>query len=153
MDVHNLAIECLNIGVSKEAFINPKIAGFLQTKTKTGKPVIVVNEANSEERQRFTIAHEIGHFLLHSAQATHVDDMDTADPVFYRDEISSQAVQLKEIEANQFAAELLMPQFKLKKDISELKEKNLGMSEIISQLAEKYMVSQSAMAIRLNKVI
>src|SRR5208282_5212313 len=36
--------------------------------------VIAVNSAQHENRQRFTIAHEIGHFLLHKGTEVHFDD-------------------------------------------------------------------------------
>ncbi len=61
----------------------------------------------STVRQRFTIAHELGHFFLHRASSTVFVD---AAPIFFRDESSSNGSQREEIEANAFAAELLMPE-------------------------------------------
>src|SRR5437763_689254 len=39
-----------------------------------GKAIIGINSSHPETRQRFTIAHEIGHLLLHQSEALHVDD-------------------------------------------------------------------------------
>lgn len=145
-------LEKVGIKIKKEAFEDQRVSGFIQMKTNAGSPIIVINDNNTSVRQRFTIAHELGHYFLHSAQSVHVDDIDTADMVLYRDEVASQATHLREIEANQFAAELLMPDSLISKDIEKLRKENNGMSDIIVGLAEKYEVSQAAMAIRLNKI-
>lgn len=151
VDVEELA-RLAGIDVVKEHLKDATVSGFLQRTTKTGRPVIVVNESNADVRQRFTIAHELGHYFLHASQSVHVDDMDTADAVMYRDHVSALATRLVEIEANQFASELLMPERMISEDVTKLKEKNLGMSEVVERLAEQYDVSQAAMAIRLNRV-
>ena len=65
-----------------------------------------------------------------------------------RDSASSQATDPKEIEANQFAAELLMPEHMLKQDMSEFLsdfENEAG----LEKLANLYQVSTQAMAFRL----
>lgn len=90
---------------------------------------IGVNSNHPEVRQRFSIAHELGHFLLGHDHAHIVDD--TFDKPTD-----------KEQEANKFAAEILMPTEMLKKDISENEYD-------IPSLANKYKVSEQAMSIRL----
>jgi Zn-dependent peptidase ImmA (M78 family) len=67
--------------------------------------VIGVNSLHPAVRQRFSIAHEIGHLLLHEPEL-HVDEHAF---VAFRDPESSKASDPAEIEANQFAAALLMP--------------------------------------------
>src|SRR6266581_833289 len=52
--------------------------------------VIAVNSAQHENRQRFTIAHELGHFLLHRGTKLHFDDDFRID---YRDASSSDATK------------------------------------------------------------
>jgi len=150
IDVEFLA-EKNGISIKREKFDDQKISGYIQTKTNVGTN-IVVNKDNSPERQRFTIAHELGHYFLHSAQSVHVDDIATTDLVLYRNEVSSQATHLFEIEANQFAAELLMPEMLISKDVERFQKENLGMSDIVEKLSKKYNVSQAAMAIRLNRI-
>lgn len=93
--------------------------------------IIGVNSNHAAVRQRFTIAHEIGHFLLgHELGEKIIDD------VFDKPND-------KEKEANDFAAALLMPIDFLKQDIN--KKMN------IPDLAKRYMVSDQAMSIRLLK--
>src|ERR1700686_163474 len=75
--------------------------------------VIAVNSAKHENRQRFTIAHELGHFLLHRGTKLHFDE---DFRIHYRDGISSEATKGEEIEANGFAAALLMPERILMRD-------------------------------------
>lgn len=120
-----------------------EISGLLLRREKS--VVIGVADEQSPTRQRFTIAHEIGHLLLHEGEELHVD----ADfRVNLRSAASSKANDVTEIEANAFAAELLMPISFLKKDVARL-QIDMENSEQIDQLAEKYGVSAQAMTFRL----
>jgi Zn-dependent peptidase ImmA (M78 family) len=97
-------------------------------------------------RRRFTIAHELGHFLLHRNEELHVDER---FPIGFRSELSSKALDAAEIEANQFAAELLMPSTLLIDHVRSLS--SIGDAETaVSQLAHLYEVSEQAMTIRLS---
>ena len=69
--------------------------------------VVGVNRRQAKVRQRFTLAHEFGHFHLHSDKQSHSDRDFT---IKYRDDLSREAIDVDEIEANFFAASLLMPQ-------------------------------------------
>lgn len=94
-----------------------------------GHIVIGYNSKQAPVRQRFTIAHELGHYLCgHDLSEQIIDD------VF--DKPTD-----KEREANMFAAELLMPYDFLKEDIKAIKS--------IPELAKHYEVSEQAMSIRL----
>src|SRR6266576_3628118 len=73
---------------------------------------ILVNAQHHPNRQRFTIAHELGHLLLHGYKTPHADTQ-----FRFRDARSSEGSVLEEIQANQFAAELLMPSAMLKKSV------------------------------------
>jgi Zn-dependent peptidase ImmA (M78 family) len=111
---------------------------------KGGAAFIAVNGAHHENRQRFTIAHEIGHYYLHdTGERTHFDE---DFRVYGRNKNSSQANDPQEIEANQFAAELLMPQKFLLVDFSGNRGERV---EIVAKLARKYKVSPQAMEYRL----
>ncbi len=115
---------------------------------ENGRTIIGVNSLHPKARQRFTIAHEIGHMMkLHIQDELHVDRA-----YLLRDEKSSQAVDPKEIEANQFAAELLMPTDMIIRDWDERKSE-LGYDyeddEFIRGLAKRYKVSLQAMIFRL----
>jgi Zn-dependent peptidase ImmA (M78 family) len=108
--------------------------------------VIAVNSAQHENRQRFTIAHEIGHFLLHEGTKVHFDE---DFRVNYRNAASSEAIDTDEIEANRFAAALLMPQDFLRKDLLRLKADDQNIEKVIQSLAVRYKVSSRAMELRL----
>src|SRR6266498_2992977 len=71
------------------------------------RTLIGLNSRDTDRRQRFTIAHELGHLQLHKGRPLIVDH---SVRVNKRDDISSAATDREEIEANAFAAALLMPQ-------------------------------------------
>jgi hypothetical protein len=97
---------------------------------------IGVNAHEPYQRKRFTVAHEIAHFLLHRNK---IQD-ELSDDTFYRSKLMSSS---EEHQANRLAAEILMP-FHL---IQNLQDK--GMRDIES-LAEQLQVSPMAMKIRLG---
>lgn len=114
---------------------------------RNGKSVVIaVNSAQHENRQRFTIAHEIGHFLLHKGTKVHFDE---DFRVNYRNALSSEATNSDEIEANTFAAELLMPETFLRKDLLKIQPDDDTIGTAIQSLAVRYKVSPRAMELRL----
>lgn len=116
-----------------------EISGALIRKGK--KLIIGVNSYQHPNRQRFTIAHEIGHYILHKGWSFHVDE----DFCINRDGSNN----LAEIQANRFAAELLMPADLLQADISRY---HVIDDEVVGMLANKYKVSQQSMQIRLSNL-
>lgn len=58
-----------------------------------------------------------------------------------------------EIEANQFAANLLMPTRFLRRDLQELGAIDVEDATVIEELAKKYEVSPHAMTLRLAKFL
>lgn len=113
------------------------------------RAVIGINETHHIHRQRFSIAHELGHLLLHRSESFHLDDTppEQIRPRF-RNERSSTGEDEDEVEANQFAAELLMPAAFLERDIKEFFGQDAEVAT--RKLAERYNVSEQAMAIRLS---
>ena len=116
-----------------------------------GGGVIGVNSEHSKSRQRFTIAHELGHLLLHADEEFHIDEK---RPLALRDEKSSLAVDPREIEANQFAAELLMPALLVRESVAALVEQDseVTVEGAIDELAHVYRVSTIAMSHRLTSL-
>ncbi len=110
--------------------------------------VIGVNSLEAPVRRRFTVAHEIGHLVYHPRQSPHVD---RAFPMRFRDSKSSEGTDRYEVEANRFAAELLMPETFLLKDFSE-RDESKDVDEIVEWLAARYRVSKQAMTIRLTNL-
>ena len=109
-----------------------------------GEYVIRINRNESRERQRFTLAHEISHFLLHR----HIIDSlpeGITDNVLYR----SGAPERIEYEANRLAADLVMPPDLVSKKIGA-EFKNVVTDATIEALAESFEVSKAAMEVRLS---
>jgi len=103
---------------------------------KDGKLFLGVNESDAENRKRFTIAHEIGHYILHPSSLLHYDK---PNMIHYR---STQVLGPLEREANYFAAELLMPEDLVKQCIER------GIRSV-AELARRFQVSDEAMGYRL----
>lgn len=112
------------------------------------RKIIVVNEKQLATRQRFTIAHEIGHLALHRGMPVHVDH---SFRINLRDPDSARGTDIEEIEANAFAANLLMPAAWLR---TELRSGLVDFDDSveIASLAARYEVSQQAMLFRLTSI-
>lgn len=110
--------------------------------------VIGVNTRHPEARQAFTLCHELGHLLLHDQdEALHYD---RGFKVRLRSDKSSEGSDEAEIEANLFAAELLMPAQFVERDLANIDGIDLQDDGTIEELADKYRVSKQAMLYRLN---
>jgi len=114
---------------------------------KDGTPIIGVNSLHHENRRRFTIAHEIGHLILHGDRLQGVVHVDKTFPVLRRDQESASGIDLIEIEANAFAAELLMPTASLELEFAT--PLDIDDEDRLSRLAKQFKVSTSAMRYRL----
>lgn len=125
---------------------NNEVSGVLIR--KEGATIIGVANEQSPERKRFTIAHELGHFLLHQGEEVHVDK---AFFVKFRSPLSSKAEDVEEIEANAFAAALLMPMSFLVRDLQGA-QIDIEDGEQIGELATQYQVSTQAMTYRLMNI-
>lgn len=122
------------------------LSGFLYRDRKHDSAIIGVNADHHPNRRKFTTAHELGHYLLHDFDDVHVD---RGFRVWLRNDASSQGTDVEEKEANLFAAELLMPQHFLARDVEEIGAIDLMDEEVLQELASKYGVSTQAMAFRL----
>lgn len=132
--------------------LNQEISGLLIT--AANKSTIGINSNNSPTRRRFTIAHEVGHYVLcHQREGIFIDKPDNLYTIIYRDQNSSTGEYLQEREANAFAAALLMPKELihscLKNTKFDFEDPNL---DVISRLAEKFEVSNQAMGFRLSNL-
>lgn len=124
------------------------ISGFL-LRQDDGSPLIGVNSHHPRVRQRFTVAHELGHYLLGDEDSLHVD---RKFELRLRSNLSSQGVDSDEIEANLFAAELLMPEFLLNHDLEDAQPFDISDESEVRRLAKKYGVSSQALMIRISSL-
>ncbi len=109
-----------------------------------GIVAIGVNSRHGRNRQRFTIAHELGHFVLHRSTLETVH--------LTRSFRSSVGEDTNEIEANAFAADLLMPESMLRAILGDEHLDIEDASTMIDELAQKFEVSTQAMTIRLVRM-
>jgi Zn-dependent peptidase ImmA (M78 family) len=114
-----------------------------------GGSKVVLNEKHHIHRQRFTAAHELGHLILHCGHDDEEQVFVDKTVAYNRNDASSSGEVKKEIEANRFAAELLMPKKFIEKDIEG---KESLRYEDVEELAKKYEVSERAMTIRIEKL-
>jgi IrrE N-terminal-like domain len=138
VDVVAIATE-LGINVWETKSLPPSISGKIFKDSLNGGSEgfsIWVNASHSLPRKRFTIAHEIAHFILHRRR---LESGELIDDAMYRSGVSAK----EETEANRFAADLLMP-YRL---IKSLMAAGIRTPE---QLASRLQVSLPAMKIRLG---
>ncbi len=119
-----------------------------------GTKTIGVNTFHAVTRQRFTIAHELGHAVLHLKKVpTGKPDVviDKPREVLFRDRIASTATDSREIEANAFAAELLMPELMVEEAfrIRVAEAPHDTAEELVAPFAALFEVSPQAMSYRL----
>lgn len=123
------------VPIRVRALSNADLGGFSgQASIQNGEYYCDYNADEISYRSRFTIAHELGHVLLGHVNEGNPRQRDTTfsngDPI--------------ERAANMFAAELIMPDFKVR----EL----YGSARNIQQLAEAFGVSTAAMSYRLKNL-
>jgi Zn-dependent peptidase ImmA (M78 family) len=104
--------------------------------TVDGNPTIEFNGADSYTRQRFTIAHELAHFALRHGTS----------PRDYPNSFNAGTNDPKERAANQFAAEILMPEQTVRNVIMR------GYASSVDELASMFGVSTLAMGYRLHNI-
>ncbi|MFD6286545.1 ImmA/IrrE family metallo-endopeptidase [Streptomyces sp. NPDC060205] len=106
--------------------------------------VIGVNQQHHKKRQRFTVAHEIGHLRLHRGRPL---ILDTDTRVNFRDTVSSMATDREEMEANRFAAALLAPEPMVRRAAREAEFRTA--KQLVHLMATHFDMSDMAMNYRL----
>lgn len=150
----NIVDICNNLGIKVfEEYLPANVSGFIgidsleksfQTKYKTDA-VIVVNLADSAKRRRFTIAHELAHYVLHKGEDeklyAHRDVVDTPQRGIER-------------EANIFASNILMPKELVEHALDILQEEMIfsTFEEKVEYIADHFKVSKQAARVRLEEL-
>lgn len=126
------------LGIRVETvYLSPDVSGTIDIPAY-GVAVISLNRLDSRNRQRFTCAHEIGHYLRREASGRR--GVSFTD---YRDTLAGLGVEPEEIYANQFAAALLMPAHLVRRWFR---------TENIEKLARRFGTSTQAMSLRLRNL-
>lgn len=147
VDVEDVAAQ-LGLRIVKED-LGPDVSGLLVSNAHG--TYIFVHKEDPPNRGRFTIAHEIGHFVLrHQFEGGKHVHVDRGNFISQRGPRASEGVDLKEVEANQFAASLLMPAKFVRQKVAALIKGGPLLDRHVEQLAEDFQVSEQAMTIRLT---
>lgn len=130
----------LGLRVTRTPNLPSNVSGLIRpAETKSGFEVLV-NKYESQARQRFTVAHEIAHYLLHRNDI----GAGVVDSIMYRSSLSSK----KEVEANRLAAAIVMPAFALSERLQSLG--CLDEPGVVEELAAIFKVAEPAMRMRLG---
>jgi Zn-dependent peptidase ImmA (M78 family) len=122
----------------RQAMLKTNVSGALVKKIGED-PAILLNASDSPNRQRFTCAHELGHYVTHASDPTAYEYIDLRDTIW-----SATGQDSEEVWANAFAANLLMPEKRVRELIAE------GYTP--TALAAYFAVSQDAMSYRLDNL-
>ncbi len=127
-------IEMYGLIISREP-MEDDISGYLERRGDDW--IIGVNTFHHPRRQRFTLAHELAHYLLHRGEQTRF-----VDTAFLRRDINSDPM---EREADRFAGELMMPESDFRSAVQE------GLRNV-SDLANRFGTSQIAIRVRAKQL-
>ena len=138
--------------------LEDKISGVLILEKSSGR--IGVNKSHPPVRKRFTIAHEIGHYILqHARKGSVFVDLPYRHMSLkmFRDSNSSTGEKWQEREANAFAASLLMPADLISSAIKKYSfdltdDQGTGSGDDLDKMAVEFKVSSQAMAFRLSNL-
>ncbi len=114
-----------------------------------------------QKRLRFTFAHELGHFVLHHAEAANRDFSDFLSFFRWLHEESPERYRVEQ-EANEFAGRLLVPRDRLEKDYERFAVRAAEISPqwhvlpnlrhaLAEKLSDKYGVNAQVIEVRLDR--
>lgn len=140
---------CKQYGIDVfEKYLTPGVSGFIVIQEENFKDygsnhVIVANLHDSASRRRFTIAHELAHFILHKKP----------DEALFAHRDAGQTNYM-EYEANTFAANILMPEDLVKDVLSQIESEDgeLFISTKIRCVSDAFAVSTAAARVRLEQL-
>jgi len=136
----------LDVRISEQD-LDPSVSGLLIR--DDDRVILGVNRRQPRQRRRFTIAHELGHLAMHKGRPILLD---TSMRVNFRDQTAETATDREEIEANGFAAALLMPVSLVRSHLVESVAGaggEMAYDALLDTLRKGFDVSREAMALRL----
>jgi len=146
IDVEHIAVS-VGLKVIHSDDLGNDISGLLVSRDDAAS--VAVRAADPLVRRRFTIAHEIGHFVLrHYARRHELVHTDDEEQILYRSPKASEGLDPLEVQANQFAASLLMPSKLVRSEAAKIGLPLL--EDDVKRLASVFKVSEQAMTIRLT---
>lgn len=141
----NKILKYLGIRYDERFEINEELFGAYVESENNMHKFIILNNRYHVRRKRFILAHLIGHSIFHGFYGLHYETIPS--DLLYTNTVDSELSKKNiELEANNFAVELLMPEKFLIKDI-----RSRGQIEY-KILANKYLTSEYVMKVRLKKL-
>ncbi|MBQ8836416.1 MAG: ImmA/IrrE family metallo-endopeptidase [Clostridia bacterium] len=140
---------CSKYGISVfEEYLPDDVSGIIAVRDEifddfNTNRLIVVNLSDSARRRRFTIAHELAHYMLHR---------NGSQIYAHRDAGQNGGI---ENEANVFASNILMPEHLVRSALSHLEDESWGFipsSVKAEYIADEFAVSVSAAQVRLEQL-
>jgi len=137
----------MGINVENVAFSDNSVSGLIDKKEKT--VTLYINNSDDRLKQRFTVAHELGHVVLHLNDIEDGEHPEQDINILRRNsnikfKYTNKYIETAEKEANQFAAALLMDE--------ELVRAVWGKFSSLETMAEAFGVSEGTMAYRLGNL-
>ena len=141
---------CNKLGIKVfEEYLPVNVSGFIMTDKNNfekydARKVIVVNLSDSPSRRRFTVSHELAHYILHKNKN---------DELFAHRDAGQNGVI--EREANAFASNILMPENLVRKEIQRIKDFSSGFLLPflkVRHIAEAFAVSEASAEVRLKEL-
>ncbi|WP_423973499.1 ImmA/IrrE family metallo-endopeptidase [Kingella oralis] len=137
IDVHQIA-KNMEVEVQEVSHIGTSVDNISGSfEIINNRPVCTIRTSDAFVRQRFTLAHELGHYVLNHGKAFRDNDAVFSGRYNY---------DYREVEANTFAAALLMPADAVHEAIVNIPHLTIG------QLADIFNVSHTAMGYRLTNL-
>lgn len=143
----------LGINLLEAEFTDSSISGIICKDKGNERYSIYVNKEHSIPRKRFTIRHELDHFISYKQNSLSKEGFeknngfkDQNNIIHYRSESHSKSYCQIESEDNEIAAELLMPKFLIERYIED------NPKCTIENIADSFYVSVAAMSVRLKKL-
>lgn len=132
-----LCVEAIALTLGAKVKIRPLKGCEARIVGKDDKAIISVDSSSTEQRRRFSIGHELGHWQRHRGQNFQCMKEDIGS--HYKNS------KIKEREADAFSADLLMPWFMFKPMAKKFSHANF---DAVFELSERFKTSLAATAIR-----
>ena len=145
-------------GIEVRYFDDERFDAFLKWDREEKRPIIAVNAMAPRVRQRFSIAHELGHLILDWRWVPGVDNSDVIAELNQNEYLSAQYrgkenyttdEQKQEQYANEFATAFLVPESALEK----INDSNDNYDKVIEEIMLEFGGSEQAANIRLQNYL
>ncbi|MFD1454931.1 ImmA/IrrE family metallo-endopeptidase [Levilactobacillus lanxiensis] len=145
-------------GIDVKYILTEEFDGYLRWDGQSNRPVIAVSALNVPVRQNFTKAHELGHLILHWKWLPDMTQVELAD--FKQDQVLEVSYrgkadytvqeQIRETQANEFAAAFLIPNYKLTETVELAAQAHDTLPQLVKRIAKTYFVAEMTAKIRLQ---